>query len=198
MKLIFFSVFYFVAVIIIAHFFVPPEYNWLQHTVSDLAAQGLQYQWIMQLGFIGFGLLLNISFILKFVAAKKVFYPDVLIMLYGLAVLLSGFFSAATFLEGVSYAIQEDKLHSLFAQAAGVFFSVGILSYLIVSPDPKEKLIHTIFLTLVMGTSMVFGLEENGVIHLGKGLIQRTLYLVSFIWLLVSQYWSFRTLLVWR
>ena len=195
MKTIFFAVFYFVAVIITAHFFVPPEYHWLQHTVSDLAAQGLKNQWIMQLGFIGFGLLLNIGFVSKFVAAKKIFYPDVLIMLYGLAVLLSGFFSAAPFLEGVSYSIQEDKLHSLFAPAAGVFFSIGILSYLLFSSDPKEKLIHTLFLILVMGTSMIFGLEETGVIHLGRGLIQRMLYLVSFVWLLICQSWSFQMLL---
>lgn len=186
MKLIFFSVFYFVAIIIIAHFFAPPEYHWSQHTISDLAAQGLQYQWIMQAGFIGFGLLLNIGFITKFIAAKKIFYPDLLIMLYGLAVLLSGFFSAAPFLDGVAYSVQEDKLHSIFSQAAGVFFSIGILAYLLLASTPQEKRIHALFFILVIGISMVFGLEENGVFHLGRGLIQRTLYLVSFVWLLVG------------
>ncbi len=193
MKVIFFSVFYFVAVIIIAHFFMPSGYHWSQNTVSDLAAQGLEYQWIMQLGFIGFGALLNIGLILKCIAAKQVFYPDVLIMLYGLAVLMSGFFSAAPFIEGVAYSIQEDKLHSMFAQTAGVLFSLGILWYLIVASSEK-KLFHTVFLFLIIGTSLVFGLEENGVVQLGRGLIQRTLYLVSFIWLLTSQYWSFMKL----
>ncbi len=192
MKLIFFSVFYFVVVIIIAHFFVPPEYHWSQHTISDLAAQGLKYQWIMQAGFIGFGLLLNIGFVSKFIVAKRIFYPDLLIMLYGLAVLLSGFFSAAPFLDGVAYSVQEDKLHSIFAQAAGLFFSISILAYLLWTSDPTEKLIHTIFLILVIGTSMVFGLEENGIIHLGRGVIQRTLYLVSFVWLLMSQQWGIK------
>jgi len=115
-------------------------------------------------------------------------------MLYGLAVLLSGFFSAAPFIEGVAYSVREDMLHSSFAQAAGVFFSIGIFYTLIVSPDPKEKLFHAIFLILVMGISMAFGLEENGIIHLGRGLIQRILYLVSFVWLLMSQYWSFTKL----
>ncbi|MCP4603329.1 MAG: DUF998 domain-containing protein [Proteobacteria bacterium] len=190
MRLVFFSVFYFVAVIIIAHFFMPPEYHWTRNTVSDLAAQGLKHQWIMQLGFIGFGLVLNVGLAGKFVVAKKVFYPDVLIMLYALTVLLSGFFSAKPFLEGVSYSVQEDVLHSLFAQAAGVLFSLAIVTYLIISPGPKEKLFHMVFLVLVMGTSLAFGLEENDVIHLGRGLIQRTLYLASFIWLLLSQYWS--------
>ena len=85
--------------IITAHFFMPPEYHWTRNTVSDLAAQGLKYQWIMQLGFIGFGLLLNCGFVCKFISAKKVFYPDVLIMIYGVAVLLSGVFNTEPFLE---------------------------------------------------------------------------------------------------
>ena len=136
MKLIFFAVFYFVAVIVTAHFFTPPEYQWTQNTVSDLAAQGLKYQWIMQLGFIGFGLLLTVGLAGKFVAAKKIFYPDVLIVLYALAVLLSGFFSTKPFLDGVSYSVREEMLHSLFAQVAGLFFGLAILAYLISLPTP--------------------------------------------------------------
>ncbi|MCP4937373.1 MAG: DUF998 domain-containing protein [bacterium] len=187
MKIIYFSVCYFIVVIFAAHFFMPPEYDWTQNTISDLAAQGLKYQWIMQLGFIGFGLLLNGGFVSKFISARTVFYPDVLIMVYGFAVLLTGVFSTEPFLEGVSFSIQEANLHSIFAQVAGVFFSIAILAYLISSPDPKSKLFHTIFLIFVIGISMVFGLAENEIIQLGRGLIQRTLYLVSFVWLLLAQ-----------
>lgn len=183
-KTISLSVFYFVAAIIVAHFFVPSEYIWTQNTVSELASQGLPNQWIMQAGFIGFGLLLNLGFIQKFRIAKKVFLADVLIMLYGLAILLSGFFSTKPFIAGVNYSVQESNLHSFFAQAAGIFFSLGIFCRLIIVPTPKEKRAHAIFLLLVMGTSLAFGLSENGIILLGKGVIQRVLYLVSFVWLL--------------
>ncbi len=127
------GLFYFVAVIFAAHFFMPPEYHWTRNTVSELAAQGLKYQWIMQVGFIGFGLLLNVGIVSKFISARKIFYPDLLIMIYGLAIL------------------------------------------------------HTIFLIFVIGISITFGLAENGIIHLGRGLIQRMLYLVSFVWLLFAQ-----------
>jgi len=145
----------------------------------------------MQLGFIGFGLSLTIGLVSKSVAYRKISTPDVLIMSYGLAVMLSGIFSTKPFIEGVSYSAREDMLHSLFAQAAGVFFAVAILWILLAAIDPKEKLFHAIFLVLVMGTIVVFGLEENGVVHVGRGLIQRVLYFVSFIWLLVSQHWRF-------
>jgi len=144
----------------------------------------------MQLGFIGFGLLLSASFINEFMLARKVVYADVFLMLWGIAVLLSGFFCAEPYIGSVSCSIPEAKLHSLLASSAGVSFSIGILCSLIVSPDPKEKLFHTVFLILVMGTSMMFGLAENGAVSMGKGLLQRMLYAVNFIWLLISQYWE--------
>ena len=51
-KLVIFSVVYFVAVILLAHFFAPPAYNWAKNRVSELASQGYKYGWIMQAGFI--------------------------------------------------------------------------------------------------------------------------------------------------
>jgi hypothetical membrane protein len=187
MKMVIIAVLYFVAVIVLAHFFAPSEYRWTQNTVSDLAAQGLKNQWIMQAGFIGFGLLLNIGFVQKFIVAQKVSYPDILIMSYGLAILLSGFFSTEPFIKGVSFSAQQSSLHSTFATAAGISFSLGILYRLIIAPSPGEKWMHAIFLVLVMGTSLLFGLSENGILPVAKGIVQRSLYLVSFIWLVISQ-----------
>lgn len=72
-KMIAIAIVYFIVIIIIAHFFAPPEYNWTQNTVSDLAAQGLKYQWIMQAGFIGFGFTRLISALFKNLSPPKKF-----------------------------------------------------------------------------------------------------------------------------
>ena len=58
MKIRFFwvAVLYFMIVIVLAHFFISPNYDWTQNTISDLASQGHTYKWIMQAGFVGFGL----------------------------------------------------------------------------------------------------------------------------------------------
>ncbi len=61
------SVVYFVGVILLAHFFAQPGYLWAWTTVSDLAAQGHERKWIMQAGFIGFGLLLNLGIVASLV-----------------------------------------------------------------------------------------------------------------------------------
>ncbi len=186
MNTVLFSILYFVTIIIIAHFFAPPEYVWTQNTISDLAAQGVEHQWIMQVGFIGFGLLLNLGFVQKFRAAKKVFWGDVLVMVYGLAVLFSGIFSTEPFLPGAPNSVLESRLHSFFAQMAGVFFSLGIFVWLIAAKTAHEKGFHALFFGLVMGISLSFGLGQNGLLPLGLGLIQRTLYLVSFVWVMLN------------
>ena len=181
------AVIFFVTVIIIAHFFAPPDYQWAQNTISDLAGQGLKNQWIMQTGFIGFGALLNLGFILKFVSARNVSYSDLPIMVYGLAILLSGFFSTAPIIQGEKYSEQESSLHSLFATVAGISFTMGIFYRAITAPTSAERWMHVFFLVLVMVASLLFGLCENGRIQFGKGLAQRGLYLVSFTWIVLSQ-----------
>ncbi len=125
----------------------------------------------------------------KFTAAKRVIYPDVLIMVYGTAILLSGFFCAAPIDKSISYSLTEARVHSIFAFVAGISFSLSILWYFIVSSHPYSRMFHLGFLILTLGSSMLFGLSENGVIGIGKGVIQRILYSTSFIWLLVGQYW---------
>jgi hypothetical membrane protein len=183
------AVTYFVVVIITAHFFMPEAYHWTQHTISELAAQGLPHQWVMQTGFIGFGLLINLAFIQKFRRQKRIIGQDLLIMLYGTAVLLSGIYSTAPFLDGVVYSQSEADLHSLFAQIAGFSFSIAIFIYA-VRGGSNGRYGHSLFFLLVIGFSAGFGLSENGSIPIGRGLMQRLLYLVSFIWLLSSQYQS--------
>ena len=55
------------------------------------------------------------------------------------------------------------------------------------SPGKQEKRNHLLFLLLVMGFSGMFGLAENGSILLGKGIIQRLLYLGGLAWLIYQE-----------
>jgi hypothetical membrane protein len=72
------AVAYFIAIIVLAHFFVPPAYDWtqniIQNTISDLASQGHTYKWIMQAGFIGFGLFLIWGVVFHFKKNKRAYF----------------------------------------------------------------------------------------------------------------------------
>ncbi len=180
------SVVYFVGVILLAHFFAQPGYLWAWNTVSDLAAQGHERKWIMQAGFIGFGLLLNLGIVTSFIAAQQVHYPDVWIMLYAMAVLLSGFFCTEPLDKTLIYSHSAARWHSVFAFVAGICFNVAIVWYMIEADRLCEKLFHLGFLVAVTGTSALFGLSENGRVKIGKGLVQKVMYLISFAWLLIT------------
>lgn len=177
---------YFGLVIVVAHLLVPASYRWPQHTISELAAQGLPRQAVMQAGFVGFGLLLAAALGTKTWQQKRILWPDGLLLLYATAVLLSGIYSTAPFLADVVYSVQESWLHSLFAQTAGFAFSVAILFYAWRASSGRRRW-HVSFFVLVIGLSVTFGLSENGLIALGRGLIQRLLYTVSLTWLWWSQ-----------
>jgi hypothetical membrane protein len=183
--LINFAIFYFIAIIIVAHYFAPDIYHWTTNTISDLAAQNYNYAWIMRIGFIGFGLLLNLGILLKIYKTKSVNPADVLIMIYGLAILCSGVFSTMPFDSSVIYSTMADKLHSIFAQIAGIALSIGIIIYLILSPGNKN-FIHLLFFILIIGISALFGLSKNEIINIDYGILQRLLYGVSFIWLFLT------------
>lgn len=190
-KIVASSIIFFVGVIVVSHFYTQIGYDWTRNTISELASQTHKYKWIMQSGFIGFGILLNIGLILKFIELQRINYPDILIMLYGVAILVTGFYCEKPIDETVNYSLPEARVHSIFATIAGVCLSLGILWYLITSTTSSERAFHIVFLILVMGISMIFGLSENEIIGIGKGLVQRSLYLASFIWLFVTQWYRF-------
>ncbi len=177
------AVLYFVVFIVLAHFFAPPGYVWTKNTISDLGSQRHVNKWIMQAGFIGFGVFLVAGLLFKFRDLGRVNYPDLLIIAYGLSVLVTGFYCAAPIDKTLPFSAREEQIHSLFAQLAGFFLISAILWYLFTSPS--RWTFHLIFLLLIGMISGLFGLSENEMIAIEKGILQRTLYLVSFVWLVL-------------
>lgn len=180
------AVLYFVAVIVLAHFFVPPTYDWTQNTISDLASQGHTYKWIMQAGFIGFGSLLAASSVYYFWQNKKRYFLW-LVAGYGFSILITGFFCAAAIDPSIEYSLQEASIHSMFATIAGLCMSLGIIWQVVASSTPRERWLRILFLVLVMGISALFGLAENHIVEIGKGVVQRALYLAGLAWLVFEE-----------
>ena len=181
------AVIYWIVIIILAHFFAPPGYLWTQNSISELAAQGHTYKWIMQAGLIGFGVLVMLAVGQTIFKTRQMIYALLPVALYGFAILLSGIFCAAPIDPSISYSIAEANLHSALATAAGWSLSLAILWRIFAASSGREKQAHTIFLTAVFGFSMLFGLAENGTIVIGTGIVQRILYLCGFFWLVYQE-----------
>ena len=180
------AVVYFIAVIVLAHFFVTPIYDWTQNTVSDLASQGHPYKWIMQTGFIGFGLLLTWGVIFHFNKNRRAYFL-LFVAVYGLSILMSGIYCAAPIDPSFPNSLRESQLHSMFATFAGIALSLGIFWQVAVSSNHRERWARFAFFLLVIGISGLFGLAENHILMLDKGIVQRILYLVGLAWLVYEE-----------
>lgn len=165
-----------IAMIVLAHLVSSSQYQWTSHTISHLGAQTYERKWIMQIGFMAFGIVLAIGILLHGIEWRTVPF-----LIYGLCVGLSGIFCSEPFIDGIPYDVQVANLHSWCAQVAGISFSLGILLQIFFTTEVKLKWIHLVFFVMVVGISALFGLLKSG-----QGIAQRLLYLVSLYWL---SYW---------
>ena len=180
------AVTYFILVIVIAHFFASPNYDWTKNTISELASQGHTYKGIMQAGLIGFGGILIFGVIVYFKRVSKAYFL-IFVAVYALSILLSGIFCTMPIDPGISYSVRESNLHSLFASIAGFSMSAGILWQVFSSLNKRERWTRIIFLVSIGVLSGLFGLVENGIMMVDKGIVQRLLYLVGLIWLVYEE-----------
>ena len=178
MKFVILSVVFIILVILIAHIFVPDPYNWMHNTISELASQGYHNKWIMQIGFIGFGILLSIG-VLRNIPREGIYrFRQFPLLIYAIGILLAGIFCTRPFVDGIPYSEVEARLHSSFASIAGFALSATLLLYFL-TDHRRRKLLHLISLFLVLGLSITFGLLSSC-----TGIVQRILYLVGFSWLI--------------
>jgi hypothetical protein len=172
--------------ILVAQALAQTSYRWMEHTISSLAAQDHPLPWIMQAGFIVFGLLLVTGLSAKSEANGRLLPPDLALILYGLAVVVTGFFCERPLDPELSYSLGEARVHSAFAILAGVFLTTGVLGYLLTEPQPERRSVHLAFLLLISFLSLAFGLAEIGQLSFPQGLLQRVLYAVSLVWLMFA------------
>ena len=177
MKFTILSVVFIVLVILVAHIFVPEPYNWMHNTISELASQGYPNKWIMQIGFIGFGVLLSVGVLQNIRKERNYRFRQILLVIYAVGILFAGIFCTRSFVDGIPYSEIEARLHSFFASIAGFALSAAMLLYFL-TDHSRRRILHAISLVLVLGLSISFGLASSY-----AGIVQRILYLVGFIWL---------------
>ncbi len=173
------SVFYIAVIAVFAHLITPNEYHWKSNTISDLAAQGYDQKWLMQLGLIGFGLLLGIGSVAQMLQFQVDWFTDFPLIIYAALVSLSGIFCTRPFIRTEDYSKRDDRIHSFCAQTGGVFFTLAILLKALITESLMSAAPHYLFLILVSLTAMYYGKAEPS----RKGIAQRTMWIASFVWL---------------
>jgi hypothetical membrane protein len=173
------AVVFFLIIAVISHLMAPSTYNWRENSISELAAQKYSNGWIMQLGLFGFGVILGAGIVMKLIQSTFLWYLEVPILSYAISISLSGVFSTKPFVEDDDYSHFHDRAHSLFANLTGVSFSLSVVMRMVFSEFFVDFLLHTIFLVVVLVLSIAFGRATE---H--RGIIQRGIFFLGFLWLL--------------
>lgn len=163
---------------ILAHIFAPTEYSISKNAISALGAQGYDKKILMQLAFLSFGIVLSTGIIFD-----QFGWRELPLLIFALSMVMVGIFCAKPFDEqaGFTYSGTEATIHVIFSRIAALSFWMAVLFKMIFSAGLKLKRIHFAFLIVlaVIGLlSRIMPLKND------IGLVQRILFLISFVWLI--------------
>lgn len=107
------------ATIIAGPWYTEPGYDWLSHSVSELAGQQTRNAWVMRLGLIALGL----ASVVGYLAFRPGF--NIPFAAFGLLIGLSAIFPHKPFVADRPYSELMDQLHSAFASIGGLCAVLG-------------------------------------------------------------------------
>ncbi len=109
----------------VAPVLMPAGYDWVAHTTSESAAQGVAGAWVARLGFVAFGLA-----VLWLAAGAAPRWGRGAVWMhaaFGVCMVATAAFSARPWWEGAAFDPVEDLLHSVTATAMGFAFVFGVM-----------------------------------------------------------------------
>jgi hypothetical protein len=154
---------------------LPDSYSWVEHGISESAAQGVAGAWVTRMGFIAFGLAVLVATDMR----SRSWGPLVTMMhaIFGVSMFGVAAFSTKPWRDEMSYVEREDQLHTVFATAMGFGFIIGLVTLVIARRDRQLRaalpdlvpLAVTIIVPMLMSTSI-------------WGVMQRSMFIVAACW----------------
>jgi len=167
-------------VMFILPFFSVEEYSILKNTTSHLGAQGAPYAWVMNVVFA----LLGIAAIVDgWMHLSKYWLHKFVLTIFGISLVLTAFFQHAPIVPGVIFSDLEDDLHSKFATITGFSFTLfAIASAFIESTRVRRIIAVGVGVIASILSILIFNVADLA------GVWQRTIFIVSFAWLMYFLY----------
>ena len=122
--------------IVIGPLFTAPGYSVQSHSISELGAQTTPNSWIMNVGFVSFGIGVLPDAVMRF---RSTPIGALSFSVFGLSMILTGFFSHRPIDLSLPYDVVHDQLHTFFSGAIGTSFAVGTLSFAFSEPARLAK-----------------------------------------------------------
>ena len=160
--------------IVCGPWYTDPGYDWLRHSVSELAGQATANAWIMRAGLGALGA----SAVIAFATLRERF--NAFFLVFGLCIALSAVFPHRPFTPGVAYSQTLDGLHSLFASLGG-FAAVLAFAFTAGRPGPRRARLAAAILALLY-TALPAAMFAWPAF---QGIFQRIIFATFIVWMLV-------------
>jgi hypothetical protein len=153
------------------------EYSSVQHSLSELAGQGMPNAWIMRTGFASFGGAVLVVSLMRLKNSLAVFGS---LATFGTSMIVAAIFSHLPIVPILGGSIPEDEVHSLAATCMGTAFVASCGARL--WQQRRLGLDRLSLLGLIVSILIpIIMIQVKEV----AGLVQRLMFLVSFVWIVV-------------
>jgi hypothetical membrane protein len=167
-------------VLVMVMFFLPlwsfSGYSIIKNTTSHLGAQGSPHAWIMNLTFIAIGLATFFAVTLK---VRSYPFHVLVIGIFSASLVGTGLFRHEPLVGGVPTNETQAILHSFFATVTGVAFAIFTVSFAFISTARRDRILAIAEAILATGLSIAMTARPDSM-----GLSQRTIFFVTFAWLI--------------
>lgn len=153
------------------------SYDWIAHTTSEAAGQGVDGAWIARLGFLFFGLGVGL---LSFGRHRPWLLPArALHGTFAICMVLVATFSARSWVEGAPYDTVEDRFHSVAATVMGFAFALGVGAIAMERAGEHHKMRYLDVIAVIAAIALPFGMAWS---DSSAGLLQRIMFLIAYAW----------------
>lgn len=154
---------------------LPDSYSWVEHGISESAAQGVDGAWLARFGFIMYGLA-----VVWLVGLRHSTWGPLATALYALfggSMFGVAAFAAKPWSPDASFVESEDLLHSIFAGAVGFAFVVGTMTLIVARRHRSIRAAIPDWVAFLVAAIVPLTASTNA-----WGVLQRTMFLVSILW----------------
>jgi hypothetical membrane protein len=174
-RMILLSMIILIIVMFVLPFFSVESYSLITNTTSHLGAQYAPHAWMMNITFI----LIGMSCVIESLRYLKTYWVhQILLIIFGLGLVLTGIFQHAPIVEGISYDVFHDQMHSIFASIVGFSFVLLAFSASFIELKRSNALMDALVAIMATLFSIIMATNPNIV-----GIIQRIMFIMSFSWL---------------
>lgn len=163
------------AILAVAPILMPDSYSWLDHSVSESAAQGIEGAWLARVGFLMFGF--AVLQLARFARDRWGLLGALAHRLFGVSMIACAAFSHSPWEAGVPFVQFEDFLHSVAAFAVGLGFTVGVIFVTV----RRGTAVVRVFDWLAIVAGMAIPLFLFNTAGYG-GIAQRALFVIGALW----------------